>query len=217
VDGPRRVISRLVQRDVSDQHARRVVSDIELVGAQNRPDHQPGACEQHERKRELEHDQRVTEPTLQARRCIDAILERCPHVAPRRLHSRRQSADYGGRKRHAEAEHRHPPVDPELDPVRGLYLEGGHEPARRPPGEQHSENAAHGREDETLGPDQPRDPRPARTQGQPDRNLAAPFDRPREQKIGDIGAGDQKHESHSRQKDQRRLRRLPPSGPREGT
>ena len=56
--------------------------------------------------------------------------------------------------------------------------------------------SAHDTQQDALGQELADEPGPARTQRRPDRQLPAPGQRPRQDQVGHVRAGDEQHERH---------------------
>ena len=103
-----------------------------------------------------------------------------------------------------EGEHRH--VHADLGDARHVLAEEGDDEASTPRhGEDEPERAAREREHDRLGEELPDDARAARAERRAHRDLLAAPERPREDEVGDVGAGDQQHEAdRAEQHEQRR-------------
>ena len=125
-----------------------------------------------------------------------AVPEFSVHIRPGCLQRRRQAAERGGNDGDHAAEREHAPVHAELNPVRRLGPERADDRTRQPKRRQQSDYPASRCQDQAFGEDEADDTAAGSTERQTDGKLAAALQRPREEQVGDIRAGDEQHESN---------------------
>ena len=170
---------------------------------------QPPAAEQAQGERELEHDERATQPFVAtAQLAPAAALERRVRVAagglPRRRAPEQDPADRAGRER--EEQHRH--VEPHVHLGRQRERRQQREDrVHQPVGERHPERAADEREHQALGDELAHDDTARRAQRRAHGQLAPARGAAGEQQVGHVRARDQQHEADGpQQQPERRLR-----------
>ena len=159
--------------------------------------HQAGANEQDDGERHLDDDQRVAE-TLAAGAARDAlcpVLQRIGEVDAQRLERRCEAEDHAGQQRDTGGEEENPEIDCGAGDARD---------ARRvPPGhELHAQvrqaepgDGADAREDQALGQQLPQHAKTPGAERGTKGNLALARFGPRQQQVGDVGAGDEQQEA----------------------
>ena len=174
---------------VEHEQVLRVEPDVHALEVLERPQEQAGADEQHERHRDLQHDQALAEDGARADDAAAALLHRAGQIHPRRAQGRQEAEDDPGQHADAGEEPEHPPVE------RRLLAERQQRPAtssaRSPP------SAPPRLESRMLSVSSWRISRPRvapierRTA-----DLAGPRGRARQQEVRDVGADDQQHDDH---------------------
>ncbi len=203
---PRRRLAAAGHRNRQRQDAARIEPGVDRLQGDERPDHEPGAGEQHEGERELRSDQDV------AQAAAPSSLHRAPlsfpqgfrQVAPGGLEGRRETERDPGQKRDREREGEHAAVESDGLDARELLGAERDEEVRSPQGEKRSAGAAEKREHEALGQELAEHPGAAGPESGADRDLPLSRRRAREQHVGDVGAGDQEDERHRRQEHEER-------------
>ena len=192
---------------------RRVEAHVHAIEREEAPHHEARARKEHERQHDFSDDQRAgPAPGAQAAgaAAAAAFLHHLVDVGLGHVKRWREAEDERGRDAHPRKEDDDDGIDRELHPVR-LALVGQHrvEDPDAAQGQAQPEHAADARQQDAFDQQLTHDPPAARAERHADRNLARPLCRPREQQVGDVGAGDQQHEAdraHQRPEDQRNLR-----------
>ncbi len=163
---------------------------------------QAGANEQHQRQRELGHDEQAAQP--EARRAeatfgllrATASLERGVEVDTRCAHGGCQTEDEAGQQCDTKREGEHIPIDADgvetRDVSRVHRANDGEADARNDKtggATQHSEQQA-------LGQQLAHEPAPRCAERGSNRDFPLPSAGARQQQVGDVGARDQQHESN---------------------
>ncbi len=191
----RRVLGRR-QVDTHHQHAICREAAVDALEDEERAGDEPRAHEQHDRQRDLDHDEQVSRATaLGAGAGAAARPERVGDVGFRRLQGRHEAEDDPRQQRHAEREQEHRYVDRDARLVRHVELgHHGDDGADRAEGEQHAQRAADERQKNALGEQLPQQPLAAGADRHPDGHLPRPRGPARELQVGDVGARDQEKE-----------------------
>ncbi len=161
---------------------------------------QPRAHEEHERERDLGDDEQVAHAARATRAgAARALLHRLLQVGARGRERGREAEDDAGQKRQAEGEEEYVRVERELTQVgHARELRRGYqrdEQVGAPQREHEPRAAAHEREQHALRQKLTHHAPARSAERRPQRDLFAPRRRAREQEVGDVGAGDQKHEA----------------------
>ena len=165
-----------------------------------------GADRQHHGQRDLADDERGTNP-LPHRAPGDAtcrVLERCLHVPSSGGYRRHDSHENAGERRDCRREHHDGDVRAHLVQTWQLRWRHRNQQPYTNPHEPEAEDSARTREQETLGEHLREQPPPSRPECGADCDFLLAGDAAGQQQIGDVDAGDQQHESDTRQEQHER-------------
>ncbi len=188
----------LLHVDVYDEN--RIAIEPRVAGGQGeeRSREEARSDDEGEGQRDLQHDEPVADAEAAVVRhaaalFLDGFVRRHAADADRG----RQAEDNRCRDRHEHREPKDAPVERQVEidaAIRGRQL--GHEHPAAPIGEDQSEGGARGGQERRLGEQLPGEPQSRGAERQPDAQLMASRDRARQQQVGDVGAGDEEHETN---------------------
>ena len=178
---------------------RGVDAEVEAVHRQEIAHHEARAREQDDGERQLGDHQRAGPPSRADAGAArsSALLEDLVDVGLRHVECRRQSEDDAGAEADQHEEPDHVAVDRELDPVGPAdVLRGAIEQADANRGDAETSQAADRRQHHALDQQLADDAPARRADRHPHRDFPRPVGGPRQQQVGDVGAGNQQHERH---------------------
>ncbi len=182
------------------------------VEKRQRPDEEAGGDDQDHRQGDLPNDKAPGEchpPASRTPRAIHIadtmLLQRVrwrhAHTAKRRC----GAGKHGRRQGHDQREHDNAPVEGQVERhLRHRRGQLGHERPAAPESHDEPDESTADRQYNALREEVPRDPRARRAERKPYLELLLPVQGAREQKVGDVGAGDEEDEAG---KDQQREQR----------
>ena len=190
--------------DHREQDAAALEAERHLRQSDKRPQEQAGADEEHEREGDLRQDEpaghrRVARGARGPSAILHCVDGRATGRAPRRRHAEDERRDEAG----GRGEREHAPVQRQLQRhgVRGELRD--EEPAA-PMSHGHTGRRAHRREQQAFDQQLARQPSARRAQREAHAPFVAPRGRAGEQQVGNVGAGNQQHQSHDGHQDQQR-------------
>ena len=178
--------------------------------ANEAPQQQPRANQQHEGEGDLRRDERTAQamPTGLRPRAPDRFLERTGEIHLERGERRRQTEQQPGKNREPsrDQQHRHGQADL-ADSQPSGRRDHRDQAAKPPPRDEHAEGAADARQQHAFGKKLADDAAAAGAERQPDGDLGASHRTAREQETGDVGARDQQRQQHRRSEGEQPLPR----------
>ena len=185
------------QTSAERQHVRGIHPGVGLLELYEAARRQAADDEQHERERQLQHDEAAAHPVGLARpsAAARAVLQLVREVGPGNVQRGKQAKDEARAHGGGDDERGHAPVGVEAQPVGYLGNEAEHEvefPKRQHEAREPAENA----EQQALREHLQDDPAAAGAESKPYRNLPMARGAAREQEVGDIGAGDKQQGDH---------------------
>ena len=162
----------------------------------------PGAHEQHERERDLAHDERVLRAVLpaagaRAARAAQARREPCA----RRSENRGEAEQRGGDQRHEQSEAERTSVERDLVQARQPLRREREQDLQRAVRDQEPHEPTQQREQDVLDEHRARDAPRARAERGPHVELERAARAAHEQQVRDVGARDQEHDADHRHDD----------------
>ncbi len=197
-------IARLRKREPQGHDSRRLEARGDPLEPDERPDQQPRAHQQDQRRRHLDEHQEVAhQPGSAARRLAAATLaERALEVALRRMEGRKETEDQAGDECEAEGEAQDRPVETDLAGAGDAVGAHGHQHPRARDPEGEPQQAAGEAEHEALGQELAHQAAARGAQGSADRDLALARRHAGEQEIGHVGTRDQQDHAHGHHENQ---------------
>ena len=185
------------QNEGHRQQARRFDADVHPVHVDEAAHHEPGAGEQHQRERQLRHNQRrrPAPSTYAARSRPSSLFEDFIDVGLGDVQRGRKAEHNSRQQADGEEEHEDVRVHVERHPVRlADVLRLAIEPPNAQIADAQTDDAADEREENALDEQLPDDAPPGGAEREANGNFARPMRRARQQQIGDVRAGDEQHE-----------------------
>ena len=169
---------------------------------------QAGADQQHHRQRDLGDDENAERASMRAGGPSTFTFQRVVHIGPRRVPGRNDPEQDAGHDCDRDRKDQRPAIDVNL--VGPGYRIGGGlgEDVGEPGGEQGTADAAERREHDALGNELADDPAAAGSQCGAHRDLPLTCGAAHQQQVGDVGAGNEQHETDRTEHEQHRRPRL---------
>jgi hypothetical protein len=190
----RRRKPRVYQAHAHREHVVRIEAGVDVPEGEQALDHHAGAHQQHQRQRDLAHDQQAARADTDRTVAASTFLERVVEVGLACAHGRQRTGEHAREHRHPHREQQHSPID--RDFLRPRHLTGeqrrrGREGAVR---EQKPERATSTREEQCFGQQLLKHASACRAKRQANRDLLASAQGASEEQVADVGAGDEEHQ-----------------------
>ena len=187
------------------EHALRPEAERRLEQAPEALEREARRREQHEREGELGGHEGAASARGGAARALAAVEgERAGESGGRGLERRRDAEEERRSDRQRAGEDQHPRVDPRVVDARQRRGREPDQGGAAETGQGDAERAAGRGEHEALDQELTDQPPAARAEGRPHGHLVPPAQRPREQQVGDVRAGDQEDEADRARQDRER-------------
>ena len=189
-------IARLGETDPPGDQPRGAEAGIDLHQPGEALEHQPGADQERRGEGQLEDHEEApgSVPARPSGGAPAAVLERFEEPAAPGLERRHQADGEAGQKRQSEGESEGHAVDSDLARPRQAGGDRGHREVGAPERQEHPPEAAGEGEGQSVGQHLAHQPPAAGAERGADGELALPGRGPGEQKVGDVGTGDQEDE-----------------------
>ena len=158
--------------------------------------HQAGADQKNDRDRHLRHGQAIPQMAVRGTRDAMTLFERLSRTGAPRSDQRTQSEENPRRQRNRCREHQHSRVSSHPRGTRQVGRQMRSESASRRQRQQKSRGSADGRQQQTLCQQLLCEAPAACTERDPNRHLCLARRCPAQQKVRDVRAGDQQHQSN---------------------
>ncbi len=192
------------------QHALAVEAAVERGEVVQGAKEQGRPAQEHQRQRDLSHDQGLPHAQPCARCRGTSAVRRLARVDAGRVQRRQDAEQEARHHRDSGREREHPRVEARLQHQAGAAVrEHAHEKRDAPPGKENPGRGSERHQHRSLREHLPDQPAPAGADRQPHRDFASPRAPARQQKVRDVGAADQEHDGDDPHDDQQRLRQLP--------
>ena len=204
VEAPRRgrVVALNGEVEPDQLHAARIEPRIESCSAKQRSDQESGDHHQDERQGDLADDQAASQARAMAAGPGVFVLECCRQIDRGGVKPRNHPRHEPGDQCDEQGKSENPRVDSEIEVDRHRQRElDGEQGARRKGCDPYPDGAADGEENQGLGDERLEHPGTARSDRDPNRDLAPATERPREEHVGDVDAGDHQNQSDDRCQD----------------
>ncbi len=190
--------------DPHRQHALRVEAGVDGPQRHQAAQHHRGAHQQDDGQRHLAHDEQASGADPEGGIAASALLERVGQLAAPGAEGRQRPGEEAGQDRGRERERRAREVHGDLVGARHLVGQHRRERTQAGVGEQHAGGASGARQDQRLDQELLEDAGAPGAQGRPRRELLAAAERPREQQVAHVRAGDEQHQPDGRQQQHQR-------------